>query len=164
MVAQSLVLCGFAWSEQLRCHSHFILTPFHQLTTGVVAGKQGVQLALRHRCFRTRKKRFLNTSHPRKVDRVYASPDGSTRRSDIADQVTVPCLVFTVADLTTPSSLGWISMILPISHWIHAALAQCHPLWALLDSHALLIPPSPYQVVHSTCGVITPVDFGTHTW
>ncbi|XP_003367783.1 conserved hypothetical protein [Trichinella spiralis] len=36
----------------------------------------------------------------------YASPDGSTRRSDLADRVTVPRLVFTVADMTTPSSLG----------------------------------------------------------
>ncbi|KRZ50798.1 PiggyBac transposable element-derived protein 2 [Trichinella nativa] len=37
MVARSLVLCGFAWSEQPRCHIHFILTLFQQLTTGVVA-------------------------------------------------------------------------------------------------------------------------------
>ncbi|KRY40394.1 hypothetical protein T01_6371 [Trichinella spiralis] len=37
------------------------------------------------------------------------------------------------------------------------------PSFPQLGSQALLIPPSPYQVVHSTWGVITPVDSGTHT-
>ncbi|KRY40053.1 hypothetical protein T01_6723 [Trichinella spiralis] len=72
-----------------------------------------------------REKRFLNTSHPKKVNGVYASPDGSTRRSDLSDRVPVPCLVCTVADLTTPSSLGWISMILPMGYLTHAVPGSC---------------------------------------
>ncbi|KRY16102.1 hypothetical protein T12_2940 [Trichinella patagoniensis] len=51
-------------------------------------------------------KRFLNTSHPKKVHRVYASPDGSTKWSDLAGRVIVPCPVFTVAVLMEPSSIG----------------------------------------------------------
>ncbi|KRY48095.1 hypothetical protein T03_6268 [Trichinella britovi] len=112
-----------------------------------------MQLALRNCCFRTRSNALL--------PRGFLDSD---ERSDLADQVTVPCLVFTVADLTTPSSLGWISMILPIGHLIHAVLGSCtstlSPTFG--SCQALLIPPSPYQVVHST-GVITPVDSGTQT-
>ncbi|KRZ96641.1 hypothetical protein T08_15646 [Trichinella sp. T8] len=52
------------------------------------------------------KKRFLNTSHPQKVQRAYASPDGSTKWSDLSDRVIVPCPVFTVAVLMAPSSIG----------------------------------------------------------
>ncbi|KRY28848.1 hypothetical protein T01_9489 [Trichinella spiralis] len=60
--------------------------------------KQGCQLTLRHHC-------FVATSHPKKVHRDYVSPDGSTKWSNLADQVTTPCLVFNVVDLTTPFSL-----------------------------------------------------------
>ncbi|KRZ57476.1 hypothetical protein T02_1087 [Trichinella nativa] len=51
-------------------------------------------------------KRFPNTSHPKKVHRVYASPDGSTKWSNLADRVIVPCPVFTVAVLIAPFSIG----------------------------------------------------------
>ncbi|KRX45354.1 hypothetical protein T05_6530 [Trichinella murrelli] len=52
-----------------------------------------------------RKKRFLNTSHPKKVHRAYASPDGSTKWSDLSDRVIFPCPAFTVAVLMAPSSI-----------------------------------------------------------
>ncbi|XP_003367074.1 hypothetical protein Tsp_15839, partial [Trichinella spiralis] len=72
------------------------------------------------------RKDFSTPPTPKKGEPgFYASLDGSTRRSDLADRVTVPCLVFTVTDLITPSSLGWISMILPIGHLIHAVLGSC---------------------------------------
>ncbi|KRY98633.1 hypothetical protein T11_3286, partial [Trichinella zimbabwensis] len=93
--------------------------------------------------------------------------DFSTPPTPKKDRVTVPCLVFTVADLITPSSLGWISIILPIGHLIHVVLGSdvlLFPSFPQLGSQALLILPSPYQVVHSTWGVITPVDSGAHTW
>ncbi|XP_003367828.1 putative coenzyme F420-dependent N5,N10-methylene tetrahydromethanopterin reductase [Trichinella spiralis] len=82
-----------------------------------------MQLASRNCCFRTRSNAMLPREFLHTVS--YASPDGSTRRSDLADRVTDPCMVFTVADLTTPSSLGWISMILPIGHLIHVVLGSC---------------------------------------
>ncbi|KRX58497.1 hypothetical protein T09_13922 [Trichinella sp. T9] len=62
MVAQSPLLCGFAWSEQRRCQLDFNLKPFQHLTTRVVAEKQEIQLALRHRCFRTRSNVFITAS------------------------------------------------------------------------------------------------------
>ncbi|KRY15269.1 hypothetical protein T12_15766 [Trichinella patagoniensis] len=68
---------------------------------------------------------FLNTSHPKKVHRDYASPDGSTKWSDLADRVTAPCLVFNVVDLTAPSSLSWISIILLMGHLTHAVPCSC---------------------------------------
>ncbi|KRY59659.1 hypothetical protein T03_6444, partial [Trichinella britovi] len=110
----------------------------------------------------------------------FSTPPTPKRRSDLADRAIVPCLVFTVADLITPSSLGWISMILPIGHLIHVVLGSCTSTMSptlgscfvlrhlprvarVLSSQALLIPPSLYQVVHSTCDVIAPVDPGSHT-
>ncbi|KRX85691.1 hypothetical protein T06_12634 [Trichinella sp. T6] len=85
--------------------------------------KQGVQLALRNRCFCTRSNALL--------PRGFLDSDKQVLRKDFStpptpkDRVTVPCLVSAVADLITPSSLGWISMILPIGHLIHAVLGSC---------------------------------------
>ncbi|KRZ11302.1 hypothetical protein T11_14982 [Trichinella zimbabwensis] len=52
------------------------------------------------------RKDFSTPPTPKGESNCHASLDGSTRRSDLADRVTVPCSVFTVTDLTTPSSLG----------------------------------------------------------
>ncbi|KRY08843.1 hypothetical protein T12_6310 [Trichinella patagoniensis] len=89
-----------------------------------------MQLALRNRCFRTRSNALLPRgfldSDEQILRKDFSTPQTTQkRRSDLADRVTVPCLVFTVADLITPSSLGWISMILPIGHLIHVVLGSC---------------------------------------
>ncbi|KRZ50238.1 hypothetical protein T02_3256 [Trichinella nativa] len=52
------------------------------------------------------RKDFSTPPTPKCEPDCHASVDGSTRRSDLADRVTVPCLVFTVADLIAPSSPG----------------------------------------------------------
>ncbi|KRX12486.1 hypothetical protein T07_12381 [Trichinella nelsoni] len=67
----------------------------------------------------------IGTAALSKVHRDFASPDGSTKWSDLADQVTAPCLVFNVVDLTTPSSLSWISIILLMGHLTHAVSCSC---------------------------------------
>ncbi|KRY22425.1 hypothetical protein T12_13361 [Trichinella patagoniensis] len=52
------------------------------------------------------RKDFSTPPTPKCEPDYHASLDGSTGWSDLADQVIVPCLVFIVADLIAPSSLG----------------------------------------------------------
>ncbi|KRZ78522.1 hypothetical protein T10_4761 [Trichinella papuae] len=69
------------------------------------------------------RKDFSTFPAPKGEPYCHASLDGSTRQSDLADQVTVPCR--TVTDLTAPSSLGWISMIPLMGHLTHAVPGSC---------------------------------------
>ncbi|KRZ65409.1 hypothetical protein T10_2789 [Trichinella papuae] len=52
------------------------------------------------------RKDFSTPPTPKGEPGCHASLHGSTRRSDLADRVTVPCLVFTVTDLTALSHSG----------------------------------------------------------
>ncbi|KRY59808.1 hypothetical protein T03_10363 [Trichinella britovi] len=108
-------------------------------------------------------KRFLNTSHPKKLHRVYASSDGSTKWSDLSDRVIVPCPVFTVAVLVAPSSIGSMShrvhvpaqylpllilvVCVPLSTGVQSGEVFLSSLVPQLRCEVLLIPPSADQVV-----------------
>ncbi|KRZ75435.1 hypothetical protein T10_652 [Trichinella papuae] len=73
---------------------------------------------------------FLNTDEyhfpPKKVKKGgHASLDGSSRRNDLANRVTVLCPVFTITHLITRSLLRWISKILPLGHLSPAVPGSC---------------------------------------
>ncbi|KRX17335.1 hypothetical protein T07_14431 [Trichinella nelsoni] len=84
---------------------------------------------------------------------VYASPDGSTKWSDLADRVILPCPVFTVAVQMAPSSIGTISptlgscCVVPLSTGVQSGEIFLSPPVPQLRCEVLLISPSADQVL-----------------
>ncbi|KRX37674.1 hypothetical protein T09_4708, partial [Trichinella sp. T9] len=117
------------------------------------------------------RKDFSTPPTPQKVHRAYASPDGSTKWSDLSDRVIVPCPVFTVAVLMAPSSIGdssdgpsdpcrtgfmyqhnishsWFLLcVLPLSTGVQSGEVFLSSPVSQLRCEVLLIPPSADQVV-----------------
>ncbi|KRZ17066.1 hypothetical protein T11_6113 [Trichinella zimbabwensis] len=109
----------------------------------------------------------------------HSSLAGSNSRSDRLDLATFPCAVFTFADREMPSSLEWISIILPMEYLTHAVpdswintmsrsfgscCVLCHlpRVFSVLCRQTLLISPSSYHVVGPACFLGAPACFRRH--
>ncbi|KRZ14324.1 hypothetical protein T4B_4919 [Trichinella pseudospiralis] len=115
------------------------------------------------------RKDFSTPSISKAEPDCHALLDGSTRLSDLADQVTVPCLrsatcsnLYQVHHQHSISHSGLLTGFMLFSTFSNGYDVLLFPPSLQLSIQALLISLSSHQTIHPICCAVAPVSFHRH--